>query len=221
MRLDDRHNVQKGRGATFNPRVRFESTDLDPFDDGWNSLAQARVDDLPPRTEVTPDASRSVIVRITSPDLAFDRSINPYRGCEHGCVYCFARPTHAWLGLSPGLDFETHLLEADGRACLRRTCRVRVSPCQASRSARTPTRTSRSRDAGDHPRGHRGSRRRRASTLRSSRNPRCGARPRPARADGARARPRAHLGDHARQRPGAPHGAARRRAAGASRRSGS
>ena len=109
MPLDDRHIVHKGRGATFNPRVRFESTDLDPFDDGWDSLAQARADDPPPRTEVTPDDSRSVIVRITSPDLGFDRSINPYRGCEHGCVYCYARPTHAYLGLSPGLDFETKL----------------------------------------------------------------------------------------------------------------
>jgi DNA repair photolyase len=110
MSLDDRHVVHKGRAATFNPRVRFESAELDPFDDGWGSLAQARADDPAPRTEVTPDASRSVIVRITSPDLPFDRSINPYRGCEHGCVYCYARPTHAYLGLSPGLDFETKLL---------------------------------------------------------------------------------------------------------------
>jgi DNA repair photolyase len=109
MSLDDRHVVHKGRGATFNPRVRFESTDLDPFDDGWGSLAQARAEDALPRTDVTPDDSRSVIVRITSPDLGFDRSINPYRGCEHGCVYCYARPTHAYLGLSPGLDFETKL----------------------------------------------------------------------------------------------------------------
>jgi DNA repair photolyase len=109
MSLGDRHIVRKGRGATFNPRVRFESTDLDPFDDGWDSAAQARAEDPPPQTEVTPDDSRSVIVRITSPDLGFDRSINPYRGCEHGCVYCYARPTHAYLGLSPGLDFETKL----------------------------------------------------------------------------------------------------------------
>jgi DNA repair photolyase len=106
----DRHLVRKGRGATFNPKVRFESTDVDPFDDGWASLAQARADDPPPQTEVTPDASRSVLVRNTSPDIPFDRSINPYRGCEHGCVYCYARPTHAYLGLSPGLDFETKLL---------------------------------------------------------------------------------------------------------------
>ena len=105
-----RQILHKGRGATFNPKVRFESAEVDPFDDGWGSLAQAREDDPPPRTEVTPDASRSVIARNTSPDIAFDRSINPYRGCEHGCVYCYARPTHAYLGLSPGLDFETKLL---------------------------------------------------------------------------------------------------------------
>src|ERR671910_1690450 len=110
MPREDRQVVHKGRGATFNPRVRFESTDVDPFDDGWDSLAQARADDPPPPTEVLPDASRSVLVRNTSPDIPFDRSINPYRGCEHGCVYCYARPTHAYLGLSPGLDFETKLV---------------------------------------------------------------------------------------------------------------
>jgi DNA repair photolyase len=102
--------VLKGRGATFNPKVRFESAAVDPFDDGWGSLAQARADDLPPRTEVMPDASRTVIARNTSPDIPFDRSINPYRGCEHGCIYCYARPSHAYLGLSPGLDFETKLV---------------------------------------------------------------------------------------------------------------
>jgi DNA repair photolyase len=103
------HSVFKGRGATFNPKVRFESAAVDPFDDGWGSLAQARADDPPPPTEVMPDASRTVIARNTSPDIPFDRSINPYRGCEHGCVYCYARPSHAYLGLSPGLDFETKL----------------------------------------------------------------------------------------------------------------
>ena len=106
----ERDTVYKGRGATFNPKVRFESAAVDPFDDGWGSLAQARADDPPPRTEVTPDASRTVIARNTSPDIPFDRSINPYRGCEHGCVYCYARPSHAYLGLSPGLDFETKLV---------------------------------------------------------------------------------------------------------------
>jgi DNA repair photolyase len=116
-----RHTVYKGRGATFNPKVRFESAEADPFDDGWGSLAQAQEGDPPPATEVTPDVSRSVIVRNTSPDIPFDRSINPYRGCEHGCVYCYARPTHAYLGLSPGLDFETKLrAKLDAAALLER-----------------------------------------------------------------------------------------------------
>jgi len=109
----DRQGVappRKGRGASFNPKVRFESSRLDPFDDGWGSLAQALTEAPPPPTEVLPDASRSVIARNTSPDIPFDRSINPYRGCEHGCIYCYARPSHAYLGLSPGLDFETKLI---------------------------------------------------------------------------------------------------------------
>jgi DNA repair photolyase len=109
MAREDRQILHKGRGATSNPKVRFESLDVDPFDDGWDSLARTRAENPPPATEVTPDASRSVIVRNNSPDIPFDRSINPYRGCEHGCVYCYARPTHAYLGLSPGLDFETKL----------------------------------------------------------------------------------------------------------------
>ncbi len=99
----------KGRGATFNPKVRFERSELDPFDDGWGSLAAARAEAVPPPTEVRPDASRSVIVRNASPDISFEQSINPYRGCEHGCIYCYARPSHAYLGLSPGLDFETKI----------------------------------------------------------------------------------------------------------------
>src|ERR1700724_3354855 len=75
------------------------------FDDGWRTF-----EDLPPfKTTVTIDSTRRVITRNDSPDISFDRSINPYRGCEHGCIYCFARPTHAYLGLSPGLDFETKL----------------------------------------------------------------------------------------------------------------
>jgi DNA repair photolyase len=100
---------RKGRGATFNPKVRFDSSELDPFDDGWGSLAAARAEAPPPPTEVRPDASRTVIVRNASPDIPFEQSINPYRGCEHGCIYCYARPSHAYLGLSPGLDFETKI----------------------------------------------------------------------------------------------------------------
>jgi DNA repair photolyase len=96
---------RRGRGAHSNATGRYEPIARVAFDDGWQSL-----DDLPPfKTTVTVDATRSIITRNDSPDISFDRSINPYRGCEHGCVYCFARPTHAYLGLSPGLDFESKL----------------------------------------------------------------------------------------------------------------
>ena len=97
---------RRGRGAVSNATGRFEPQAAVPFDDGWQSL-----EELPAfRTEVAIDTTRRVITRNASPDISFDRSINPYRGCEHGCIYCFARPTHAYLGLSPGLDFETKLL---------------------------------------------------------------------------------------------------------------
>src|SRR5713226_1720180 len=96
---------RRGRGALSNASGRYEPLARVAFDDGWQSL-----EDLPPfATSVTVDATRKIITRNDSPDIGFDRSINPYRGCEHGCVYCFARPTHAYLGLSPGLDFETKL----------------------------------------------------------------------------------------------------------------
>ena len=100
---------RKGRGAVTNASGRYEAHSRVAVDDGWlNQVADD--EDLPPlRTQVAIDASRTIIARNQSPDIPFDRSINPYRGCEHGCVYCFARPTHAWLGLSPGLDFETKL----------------------------------------------------------------------------------------------------------------
>jgi DNA repair photolyase len=96
---------RRGRGAHSNATGRYEALARVAFDDGWQAL-----DDLPPfKTSVTVDATRKIITRNDSPDISFDRSINPYRGCEHGCVYCFARPTHAFLGLSPGLDFESKL----------------------------------------------------------------------------------------------------------------
>ena len=100
---------QKGRGAVSNIDGRFERHIHQAVDDGW--LATLMEDQDAPRTKTTLgiDGARSVITRNQSPDVPFDRSINPYRGCEHGCVYCFARPTHAYLGLSPGLDFETRL----------------------------------------------------------------------------------------------------------------
>jgi DNA repair photolyase len=96
---------RRGRGAQSNASGRYEPLTRLPLDDGWDSLEA-----LPPfATMVTVDATRKIITRNESPDIAFDRSINPYRGCEHGCIYCFARPTHAYLGLSPGLDFESKL----------------------------------------------------------------------------------------------------------------
>ena len=96
---------RRGRGTSSNASGRYEPLARVAFDDGWQGLEQ-----LPPfKTTVTVDATRKIITRNDSPDLSFDRSINPYRGCEHGCVYCFARPTHAYLGLSPGLDFESKL----------------------------------------------------------------------------------------------------------------
>ena len=104
--LSDR--PRKGRGAVSNASGRFEPHARVMVDDGW-ALDDGDDGPAPLRTTVTTDASRTVIARNTSPDVPFDRSINPYRGCEHGCIYCFARPTHAFLGLSPGLDFETRL----------------------------------------------------------------------------------------------------------------
>ena len=96
---------RRGRGAQSNASGRYEAEARVAFDDGWQSI-----EDLPPfKTTVSADTARKVITRNNSPDIGFDRSINPYRGCEHGCVYCFARPTHAYLGLSPGLDFESKL----------------------------------------------------------------------------------------------------------------
>jgi DNA repair photolyase len=95
-----------GRGALSNASSRFDDEKKIRTTDGWD------IDDEPPplRTTLTKDATRTILARNTSPDVPFDRSINPYRGCEHGCIYCFARPTHAYLGLSPGLDFETKIL---------------------------------------------------------------------------------------------------------------
>ncbi|CUA88206.1 DNA repair photolyase [Chelatococcus sambhunathii] len=96
---------RRGRGAVGNPVARYEPTHREDVDDGWEGLAE-----LPPfKTEVQTEKARTIITRNDSPDISFDRSVNPYRGCEHGCVYCFARPTHAYMGLSPGLDFESKL----------------------------------------------------------------------------------------------------------------
>ena len=101
--------LHKGRGAISNPASRFDSHVSEPVDDGWNEVESADISSSAPKTKFFPDQTRNIIATNKSPDIPFDRSINPYKGCEHGCVYCYARPTHAFLGLSPGLDFETHI----------------------------------------------------------------------------------------------------------------
>jgi DNA repair photolyase len=104
---------RRGRGATIDPAGRFDTVRREAFDDGW-SAADPHADPHTPAprivpTVVTAEQAKSIISRNQSPDVPFDRSINPYRGCEHGCIYCYARPSHGYLGLSPGLDFETRL----------------------------------------------------------------------------------------------------------------
>jgi DNA repair photolyase len=111
----------KGRGTRTNAAGRYERFATEAYDDGWGSSAEP--DAAPPKLEtiVQMEAARTIISRNTSPDISFDQSINAYRGCEHGCVYCYARPNHAYVGLSPGLDFETKLfVKADAAALLER-----------------------------------------------------------------------------------------------------
>src|SRR6195256_6589930 len=110
--------TRKGRGAGTNESGRFESEKRVPFDDGWGS-SEAEPARLP--TTLSVDTTRTIIARNDSPDIGFDRSINPYRGCEHGCIYCYARPSHAYLGLSPGLDFETRIFYKPQAAALLKT----------------------------------------------------------------------------------------------------
>ena len=120
MQADSTHldaELRRGRGAVSNSAGRFEATSREGFDDGWD----LDEDVAPVRREVLSESPRTIIARNTSPDIPFDRSVNAYRGCEHGCIYCFARPTHAYLGLSPGLDFETKLtVKPDAARLLRK-----------------------------------------------------------------------------------------------------
>lgn len=98
------HRAQKGRGTSVNPVPRFRKNAREYVDDGWE-----QAEEQAPLTEVLVDTNRTIITYNKSPDVPFDRSINPYKGCEHGCVYCFARPTHTFVDLSPGLDFESRI----------------------------------------------------------------------------------------------------------------
>jgi DNA repair photolyase len=109
-----------GRGAVDNPTGRFEHQKVLPFDDGWGGLDALLNDAHRPATTVMPELTRRIISTNESPDVPFDRSINPYKGCEHGCIYCYARPTHAYLNLSPGLDFETKIFSKPDAARLLR-----------------------------------------------------------------------------------------------------
>jgi DNA repair photolyase len=101
----------KGRGTSWALEHRFSAQHAEPWDDGWGTLdQQAREEVLSPETRIIEERAKSILTRNDSPDIAFDLSINPYRGCEHGCVYCFARPTHSYLNLSPGIDFESRIV---------------------------------------------------------------------------------------------------------------
>jgi DNA repair photolyase len=113
----------KGRGTSSNPAGRFESVRREPVDDGW--FPENPADSARPATTVSEEQSRSIVSRNDSPDVPFEQSVNPYRGCEHGCVYCYARPSHAYLNLSPGLDFETKLFAKTNAAA-----RLREALCK-------------------------------------------------------------------------------------------
>jgi len=116
-----RDTAHKGRGTGLNPANRFFSTRSEPADDGWASACDPSADAVSgPATTVTVQRSRSIISRNRSPDVPFAQSVNPYQGCEHGCIYCYARPSHAYLDLSPGLDFETRLFAKPDAAALLR-----------------------------------------------------------------------------------------------------
>ena len=113
----DKPDRIKGRGSRSNPEGRFEKTTHEAVDDGWYHDGEPAA---PPRTQVSEERARQIINRNASPDVPFDASINPYRGCEHGCAYCYARPSHAYLNLSPGLDFETRLFAKTNAADILR-----------------------------------------------------------------------------------------------------
>lgn len=117
----------KGRGAVSTPEGRFEPLATERIDDGWDMIEE----DLPPlKTTVTAEAVKTIISRNNSPDIPFEQSINPYRGCEHGCIYCYARPAHAYMNLSPGLDFETRLFyKADAAKLLEQELRKHGYRC--------------------------------------------------------------------------------------------
>lgn len=116
MKSEESPRALRGRGALTNRTNRFAPREHSAFDDGWGSLERSWEEDARPETVLLREQTREILSRNDSPDIAFDTSINPYKGCEHGCVYCFARPSHAYLDLSPGLDFETRIVAKPGAA---------------------------------------------------------------------------------------------------------
>ncbi len=138
-----RRTLQRGRGAVSNPNNRYADHRREAVDDGWYQEASE-----PLRTELAVDTSRTIISRNRSPDVPFERSINPYRGCEHGCISCYARPTHAWLWLSPGLDFERRLFyKPDAAEQLERELARRPGHTDPRPSCSVPSRTRTSRSS--------------------------------------------------------------------------
>lgn len=117
----------KGRGTDWALAHRFQGDRREAYDDGWGTLAQEASElKLPPRTQVLEERVKTILAGNDSPDIGFDLSINPYRGCEHGCIYCYARPTHSYLNLSPGLDFETRIVaKVNAAERLREALRAR------------------------------------------------------------------------------------------------
>ena len=136
--------LRRGRGAATNASGRFELEKREDFDDGWTRDEAPE----PLATEVTWEKPKAIITRNELPDIGFDRSINPYRGCEHGCFYCYARPTHAYMGLSAGLDFETRLFAKQGAPPSFWSASWRRPNIGRRRSPSAPTPTPISRSSG-------------------------------------------------------------------------
>jgi hypothetical protein len=149
----------KGRGTPWAIEHRYSTQHSESFDDGWGTLDQAvQQEHLPPATQIIEERVKSILASNDSPDVHFDLSINPYRGCEHGCVYCFARPTHSYLNLSPGLDFETKIVAKVNAAEKLREALSRPGyrPMMLNIGSATDAVSADRAQARHHPLGHRG-----------------------------------------------------------------
>ena len=177
----------KGRGTVWAIEHRYSRQTGESYDDGWGTLDQEAAEErLGPETTVIEERVKSILSKNDSPDLSFDLSINPYRGCEHGCIYCFARPTHSYLGLSPGLDFETRIIaKVNAAERLREQLARALVPAEPDQHRLGDRRLPAGRaQARHHARGDRGAGRMRASVLARHEVVGRRARPRPRRADG-------------------------------------